>query len=70
VFEHVLILGRVATTDEAADQAHPQGRPVIPKFNTLRANVRSRPGDLDLIQVAARFLLKLPGQEQFQDELG
>jgi hypothetical protein len=63
VFGGVLILGRVAATDIAADEAHAQMDPGIAELNAVLTNMFVRFSDFDLIKVSTllrhRFLLSV-----------
>ncbi len=51
----VLILGRVATPDLSASQAHPQVDPSVPELHAFFADMFARIPDFDLIEVRAFF---------------
>jgi hypothetical protein len=55
VFGGVLILGRVAAADIAADQAHTQMDPGIAELNAVLTNMFSRFSNFDLIKVSTFF---------------
>ncbi len=55
VFGGVLVLGRVATTDIAADEAHPQMDPSIAGLHALLTNMLVRFSYLNLIKVSTFF---------------
>ena len=55
VFGGVLILGRVAATDIAADQAHTQVDPGVAGLRALLTNVLIRFSYFDLIKVRTFF---------------
>jgi hypothetical protein len=63
VFGRVLILGRVAATHVATNQAQAQVNPSVPHLHALLTDMYVGFGDLDLFQVSAffchRFLRKL-----------
>jgi hypothetical protein len=55
VFGGVFVLGRVAATDIAADQAHAQMDPGIALLNAILTNMLVRFSYFDLIKVSTFF---------------
>jgi len=55
VFGGVFVFGRVATTDIAADEAHPQMDPSIAGLHTLLTNMLVCFSYFDLIKVGTFF---------------
>src|SRR5216684_6270648 len=55
VFGGVLVLGRVATTDIAADEAHAQMDPGIAELHAILTNMLVRFSYFDLIKVGTFF---------------
>jgi hypothetical protein len=55
VFGGVFVLGRVAATDIAADQAHAQMDPAVAELNAILTNMLVRLSYFDLIKVSTFF---------------
>jgi len=67
---NVFVYREVTTADKPANQAHAQGRPDIPAFNALLADVRRRLSNLDKRQVFAILFLQLqPVERQPENDL-